>query len=95
MNEESSVKRLPHQLILQERQHLSLSGVENVDSFDETLIVLTTSMGELTIRGNGLHLEKSDTETGELILDGTISEFSYSDPPAPKNGRRFKHFFRP
>lgn len=95
MNEETSTKRRPHQLILQERQHLSLSGVENVDSFDETLIILSTSMGELTIRGNGLHLEKSDIETGEVILDGTISEFSYADPPAPKQGRWFQHFFRP
>ena len=95
MYDESGAGRRAHQLILQERQRLSLSGVESVESFEETLAVFGTVMGELTVRGNGLQLERSDTETGEVVLQGTVSECSYADPPEPKTGSWLRRLFRP
>ena len=57
-----------------------LSGVEDVSGFDENVIVLTTPLGELTVRGEGLHIEKIDLETGRLEVRGKVRELSYDEP---------------
>lgn len=48
---------VPHHIHLDERKSLSISGVLEVESFDEEAIVMSTSLGELIVRGNGLHIE--------------------------------------
>ena len=45
-----------HNLILEERGNLTITGVEDVDSFDEETVVVYTGLGELTVRGSGLHI---------------------------------------
>ena len=45
---------LPHSLVLKDRANLTVTGVTDVDSFDETAIVAYTDIGELTIRGTEL-----------------------------------------
>lgn len=72
----------PHLLSLQGREKLSLSGVEDVSGFDETLIVLSTSLGALTVRGEALHIERIDLDAGQLEVRGKVQELSY-DEPAP------------
>ena len=52
----TAVKR--HNLILEDRQKLSMSGVTDVESFNDTEISLYTSLGELSIRGKGLHVDE-------------------------------------
>ena len=42
-----------HNLILEERGNLTITGVEDVDSFDEETVVVYTGLGELTVRGSG------------------------------------------
>jgi sporulation protein YabP len=78
MTEEKAVVKMPHQIILENRKSLSVSGVREVVSFDETQVEMSTSMGDLTIRGENLHISKTDVETGELLLDGEVSEICYS-----------------
>ena len=68
-----------HKLSLENRSRMRLSGVEDVTGFDESLVLLSTSMGELTIRGQELHIEKIDLEQGQLELQGKIQELSYED----------------
>ena len=46
-----------HHIILEEREQLSVSGVEEVESFDESTILMSTSLGELMVRGQDLHIE--------------------------------------
>ena len=53
-----------HSLQLEGREKLSLSGVEDVTGFDESLIVLSTAQGELSIRGENLHIERIDLQLG-------------------------------
>lgn len=75
--------RLPakhHSLSLEGREKLSLSGVEDVSGFDENLVVLTTAQGELSVRGQSLHIERIDLESGTLELRGHIQELSYEEP---------------
>ena len=69
----------PHNLILENRKNLSISGVTDVDNFDEKTIVLYTQMGELTIHGKNLHVNSMSVETGEMTIDGDILALSYGD----------------
>ncbi len=78
MTEEKISVKMPHQIILENRKSLSVSGVREVVSFDENQVEMSTSMGDLTIRGENLHISKTDVETGELLLDGEISELCYA-----------------
>ena len=82
-----------HNLILEERGNLTITGVEDVDSFDEETVVVYTELGELTVRGSGLHINKIDVEAGELSLEGQIDSLSYAYQPAARGGF-FARMFR-
>ena len=69
-----------HSLQLEGREKLSLSGVEDVTGFDESLIVLSTAQGELSIRGENLHIERIDLQLGSLEVRGHIQDLSYDEP---------------
>lgn len=68
-----------HELSLTSRTRLMLTGVTDVLGFDDNVVVLTTVMGELTVRGSALHVERIDLDVGHLELRGSIQELSYSD----------------
>ena len=61
-----------HALILKGRGKLSVSGVVDVQNFDESLVSMETSLGLLLVRGSGLHIERLSLEGGELELEGEI-----------------------
>ena len=69
-----------HALRIENRGKLSISGVLDVAGFDENMVVLTTALGDLTVRGEGLHMEKIDLESGRLELHGKLNELSYDEP---------------
>ena len=58
----------PHNVILENRERLSVSGVSEVISFDENQVVLVTSMGVMTVGGQQLHVEKLSLEMGEIEI---------------------------
>ena len=68
-----------HALEMENREKLRLTGVSDVSGFDETAVILVTDMGELTIRGEGLHIERIDLEAGILELRGKIGDLSYEE----------------
>ena len=76
----------PHNVILEERKKLSVSGVENVESFDETEIVMQTNKGMLTVRGSDLHIGKLSVDTGEVNIEGTIGELQYEEEVQTSGG---------
>ena len=69
MAEDKKVIRVPHNLILEDRKHLTVSGVSDIDSFDEETVVVYTQMGELTIKGSDLHINALNIDTGELTVE--------------------------
>jgi len=69
----------PHRIELDGREHLTVSGVEDVDRFDECEIVMTTTAGVLIISGEHLHIGKLSLDGGELHVDGQIDMLSYED----------------
>ena len=68
-----------HHLILEERERLTVSGVEEVESFDENTIVMDTAQGVLVVRGEGLHIEKLSLDGGDLKVEGTVESLTYEE----------------
>ena len=93
MAEEKRMQSIPHNLVLEDRKMLTVSGVSDVDSFDEQTVIVFTDMGELTVRGSNLHINRLSVEVGELTVEGNITALIYSDE-APKNGGFFSRVFR-
>ena len=81
-------------LILENRKNLSISGITDVDSFDEKAICLYTQLGELTIQGRELHIDSMSVETGDMTITGDIWAVVYGDKerkgPLSALGRLFK-----
>ena len=79
MAEKENTARGAHNVIMENRRNLSISGVRDVDSFDEQSVVLVTELGQLTVRGSGLHISHLDQDTGELAMCGEVSELVYAE----------------
>ena len=84
-------RTLPHELRLDNRSKLSVSGVSEVESFDETTVVLHTARGVLIIRGVNLHLQTLSIDGGQVAVSGTIDSLSYEEPQ--KTGGFFRRLF--
>lgn len=93
MPDEKNTPAMPHNLVLEDRRLLTVSGVSDVDSFDEETVVVFTDLGELTIRGRDLHINRLSVEVGELTVEGSISALIYSEETV-KNGGFFSRVFR-
>ena len=76
--QEKTVKH-DQNLILENRKNLSISGITDVDSFDEKSIELYTQLGELTIQGRELHIDSMSVETGDMTITGDIWAIIYGD----------------
>ena len=72
-------QKLPHTLALSERKRLTMTGALEVVSFDETYVVLKTSLGTLTVQGAGLQLKQLNPEGGNVAVEGEISALSYEN----------------
>jgi len=73
-------ERLPHKLQLNERQQLTMTGVTEVVSFEDTAVVLQTSLGTLVIQGRELQLKTLSLDGGHVAVDGTVSSLVYEEP---------------
>ena len=73
-------ERLPHKLTLNEREHLTMTGVTEVLRFDETSVVLKTVLGILEVQGQELKLKTLSLEGGQMAVDGHISALLYEEP---------------
>lgn len=82
MSEVSAVKK--HNIILEERSKLSVSGVTDVESFDENEISLYTTLGELSIKGRCLHVDEMSLESGDISITGDIKSMVYGDKDRTK-----------
>ncbi len=69
-----------HKLTLNDRKKLTMTGVTEVISFDETVVMLKTQLGTLIIQGAGLQLKELSPQGGQMAVEGTVSALSYEDP---------------
>ena len=82
-------------IILENRQKLSISGVLDVLSFDDQVVILETELGLLTVKGENIRINKLSIDTSEVIVEGDISSLNYSDNKnAEKNKGSLKQNFQ-
>ncbi len=72
-------------LILENRGKLSISGVNDVLSFDDQVVMVETELGLLTVKGENIRINKLSIDTSEVIIEGDISYLAYSDKDVEKN----------
>ncbi|MEG2813532.1 MAG: sporulation protein YabP [Oscillospiraceae bacterium] len=96
MQEQKDIVKFPHNIIMEDRKVLSVSGVEDIQSFDDNQVILLTQMGEMQIKGTNLHINKLNVETGELSMDGTIFAIIYNEQPNQSHKKQsfFKKIMR-
>lgn len=82
-------------IILENREKLSISGVLDVLSFDDQIVILETELGLLTVKGDNLRINKLSLDTAEVIIDGEIYNLGYSEKDADqKSNGLFSKIFR-
>ena len=80
---------LPHKLTLSQRKNLTVTGVTEVVSFDETAVIARTELGTLVVQGKDLQLKTLLPEGGQVSVEGHISALAYEEPrPAGSLWRR-------
>ena len=71
-------------VILENREKLTISGVLDVLSFDDQIVILETELGLLTVKGENLRINKLSLDTTEVIVEGTIFNLAYSEKSLDK-----------
>jgi sporulation protein YabP len=73
---------LPHRVVLSERSQLTMTGVTEVVSFDETAVVLKTTLGDLIVQGSGLQLKQLAPDGAQVAVSGNVTSLCYQEPRA-------------
>lgn len=81
-----------HNVIMEDRKKLMLTGVKQVISFDEETIMLDTALGRLAVKGNGLHILSFEAESGDLSGEGRVNALIYTSQES--DGGFFSRLFR-
>ncbi len=84
--EETRTGTLPHLVTLEGRERMTVTGVEDVEGFDEHSVSIYTTEGLLTVAGEELHIEKLNLENGELSIYGRVDSMEYSEGGGEKVG---------
>lgn len=77
----------PHRITLSDREEMEITGVLQVDTFDDREIALQTEMGMLTLRGEDLHIEQLDLEQGIFRCSGLIVGMQYTAQTTGRTSR--------
>ena len=83
-----------HNVIIENRKKLSVTGVKDVESFTEESIKVITNQGIMTIKGSSLHLGMLNIDSGDMIVDGQIDIIAYSDKSHKNNDSIFKKLLK-
>ena len=84
----------PHHVVMEERRSLTVSGVQDVERFDENSIVMSTTKGTMVVSGENLHIEKLSLDGGDLKVEGDIDSITYEDDYAMGKGGFFARLLR-
>ncbi len=68
-----------HSITVNDRGYISLTGIEEVLSFDENNIVMQSTMGQITLDGSTLNIVKLNLENGEVDIEGKLDAFYYME----------------
>lgn len=76
-------------LTLENREKLSISGIIDVESFNDECVIVDTELGILVVRGEDLHISKLNLESTELDIEGDIVSCEYSEKESKSSGSGF------
>ena len=80
MNKDTDkVELMNHNITINEKQNLLISGITKIDSFDNEEFLLETSAGPLGVKGKDLEIIKLDTYEGTIMIKGIIDGLTYLD----------------
>lgn len=84
-----------HKVVLENREKLTISAVEDVESFDDEKVVVITDMGTMTVTGGDFRISRLNVDDGQLVIEGEIDEIAYSNTIRnDKSGGFFGKLFR-
>jgi len=79
LEERRNIRHKSHNIALENREKMNVSGVEHVTSFSPSIIILVTVQGNITIKGEELDIKKLNLDDGNLSIDGYINSIVYTD----------------
>ncbi len=88
------IKETSQNVIMENRKKLSVSGVLDVESFDEDSVFLYTEAGMLNIKGEELHINKLSVESGDVTVEGRISSLVYTEEEGKGRGGFLSKIFK-
>jgi len=96
LDDKKLIRGRSHSILMENREKVTITGVQDVDSFDEAMVLLVTDLGYITLHGIDLHISKLNLEEGQLIVEGEITGIEYSDNEGlrGKGGGFFGKIFR-
>lgn len=68
-----------HDLIIESRKKVTMTGINDVESFDEETIIAQSECGEISLRGRGLKISRLSVESGDMTVEGEIDAVVYSE----------------
>lgn len=83
-----------HSLIMENRSKITLTGVKDIHSFDEELVLVETELGILTIKGMNLKMNKLNLDNSELNVEGKIIALIYTESEIEKKNKMFSKIFK-
>ena len=91
----SNMTNVIQNIVLENREKLNVTGVLDVLSFDDQIVILETELGLLTVKGENIRINKLSLDTSEVTLEGEISQLSYSEKDTiEKNGGFLNKIFK-
>ena len=88
------IEKQVHELVMKERGEMRITGVKEVDSFDDTSVALRTLDGDMTIEGRGLQISVLDVDRGVVTLSGRVDGIFYSTEDGEEKRGFFGRLFR-
>lgn len=81
-----------HDLTIEGRKRVTMTGIKDVENFDDESIVAQSECGEITISGNNLKISRLSVDSGDMVVDGNINSVVYAE--AKSTGSFFSKVFK-
>ncbi len=90
--DKDSIQSFNHNITLNERKNIIITGVKKIDSFDNEEFLLETTMGPIVIKGEDLEIIKLDTYQGSVSIKGVVNSLTYNETTKKEEGGLSKVF---
>ena len=89
MDKDNIISNFNHNITLNERKNIVITGVKKIDSFDKLEFIMETTLGNLIIKGSDLEIVKLDTYQGNITIKGKFNSLTYTDEKSKNKEENF------